>query len=331
MTAITDLSFVIITRNESHGIAKCLASICALPLERCEVICVDADSSDDTADIIKESAKKHPYISLYRCRGYLNAAVGRRVGLTHATATRVFFLDGDTEINERFIRTALAILESDDSVVAVTGSLDEVVYNHDYSRVICARKRTQYKATQLVYHSGGSFLARTQAAQTIGSWDIRLTSSEDRDFIARLWSVGKVLAIQESRGTHHTRAYEDVFGTKLAKRHYFCLGILLRKHFWDRNQWMSILREDPAPFLGMSVYLLAGLGALVAAVFDIPIWSGLLPALLVGAVDFTNGLRRGKKTPYRLFSRYVRPFYMLVGALGRFPASMDNVQVERLV
>jgi glycosyltransferase involved in cell wall biosynthesis len=50
---IRHLSFIVIARNEAFAIDKCLASIAAMPMTECEVICVDSASTDDTLEYEK--------------------------------------------------------------------------------------------------------------------------------------------------------------------------------------------------------------------------------------------------------------------------------------
>ena len=81
MRAIKDVSFVVITYNESFSIRKCLDAYTRLLTENCEVICVDSDSTDGTVDVIREYKDSIVYLQLLQIKNYSNAAVGRNVGL----------------------------------------------------------------------------------------------------------------------------------------------------------------------------------------------------------------------------------------------------------
>jgi N-acetylglucosaminyl-diphospho-decaprenol L-rhamnosyltransferase len=92
---ITDIAIIIVTYNSAGWIEACLRSVFAsLGRLKADVVVVDADSRDHTADIV---ASEFPEVRLIRCRnggfGYANNR-----GLMTCDARYVLFLNPDTEI-----------------------------------------------------------------------------------------------------------------------------------------------------------------------------------------------------------------------------------------
>ncbi len=64
---LRNISFIVIARNESFAIEKCLGSIASMPLTECEVICVDSDSTDKTLDVMKGYIGKIQNYKIIQC------------------------------------------------------------------------------------------------------------------------------------------------------------------------------------------------------------------------------------------------------------------------
>lgn len=101
------LSFVIIGKNESKNIIRCLTSIKTAINDYqqlkgeidTEIIFVDSDSTDDTV----EKVNGFGGVQVVKIKGASNAAFGRNLGGMHATGKWIFFLDGDMELNSNFL------------------------------------------------------------------------------------------------------------------------------------------------------------------------------------------------------------------------------------
>jgi len=328
MIDIRNVSFVIITRNESFGVDKCIQALKRYSYEDCQFIFVDSDSSDDTLKIIEENTISLPDVKIIKCSGYLNAAVGRHVGFREVENENVFFLDGDTEINLSFINRALELFHEKSDILAVCGGLDEIGYNESFAEKLYRRPRKPLAKEVPVYNHVGTIFARTEYVRNIGSWDIRLKASEDRDFIARLWKYGKVVGIDEFIGVHHTKPYHLSYKKKLWNRHYMCLGLVLRKNIFNKVQLIDIVKTDPAPFFGYLVYITAILAFALHDIFKLDLIVCLVPSCLLFMIDFLIGVRKPKELVYRLVNRYIRPFHIFLGIFLPLKASLNNVKVE---
>lgn len=112
------ISFIIPAYNASSYIERCLDSIFSLSMAQSdfEVIVVDDCSTDGTADIVKNYAKRHDNIILMVQESNHRQGAARNVALAAATGEYVTFVDSDDTI-ERGIESALEITNGEDIVI----------------------------------------------------------------------------------------------------------------------------------------------------------------------------------------------------------------------
>ncbi|WP_127754086.1 glycosyltransferase family A protein [Devosia sp. 1566] len=100
---MADLSFIVPARNLSGYIEACLASVTAPMVISSEIIVVDDASADDTALKVQTFAAAHPNANIRLLNTGSMEPKGpgfaRNLGLKHATAPRIAFVDGDDWIN----------------------------------------------------------------------------------------------------------------------------------------------------------------------------------------------------------------------------------------
>lgn len=98
------ISIVIIVKNEEKRIGRCIDSLlCQKEIERCEVLFVDGNSSDNTVFVINEYRKKHNNFRIFICdkSGY---AYQRNVGIANSLGKYILFISGDTVCDPKLIR-----------------------------------------------------------------------------------------------------------------------------------------------------------------------------------------------------------------------------------
>ena len=88
------VSVIIPVYNSQKFIGSCLQQVLAQPLREIEIVCVDDGSTDDSADIIAQTAQRDSRVKLIRQE---NAGPGpaRNAGIAAATGEFVTFLDAD--------------------------------------------------------------------------------------------------------------------------------------------------------------------------------------------------------------------------------------------
>ena len=179
------VSVVVIGRNESARLPRCLASIQraawnGLPWE---LIYVDSRSSDSSVTIAKSlGARVLDLGSANPC-----AAAARNVGWRAAQGAFVLFLDGDTELEPEFLTQALPVL-CNPKTVAVWGHRRESNPTQSiYTRVL---DLDWIFAPGKVDYFGGDALVRRQALLEVGGFDDALVAGEEPELSQRLRARG---------------------------------------------------------------------------------------------------------------------------------------------
>jgi len=101
------ISFIIIGRNESWKLTKCIESVFDTAkyssLEDYEVLYVDSQSTDNSIELVNEFNG----INVFLIKGECNAAIARNIGAVEAKGDILFFIDGDMEIIPSFLNEVL--------------------------------------------------------------------------------------------------------------------------------------------------------------------------------------------------------------------------------
>lgn len=309
------ISFIAIARNESFAIKKCLASLekCITPSS--EVILVDSDSSDDTLHLMLSFAQKHKKnCRVLKCSGYLNAATARNAGANRANGDYLFFVDGDTEINEMFVSLALEKLDADSRIAAVTGQLSEALYDKNHNnQTHFIHDRNKISRETYTSKFGGNIIIRKSALDKSGQWDENFTINEDFELAIRISQVGKIIALPIPIGTHHTTAYSiqnrALQDFSLGRPKYY--GALLRKYLTKSSCCALVLKTNKGHLIAMAYYLASIIST--AYYFMVGNLNPLIAVALIILLDIIHA--RLKKIPLaeRLTLRCLYPIQIVSG------------------
>ena len=178
------ISFIIPAHNEALWIGKCLGSIRA-SMEKLgepyEVVVVD-DASTDATRQIAEGAGARAFRVQFR-----KVAAVRNAGAREARGEVFFFVDADTQVTEKAVAAALAVLRSG----AAGGGC---VFDFDGAIPLWAQIAhfASCAVGRIVRCVGGSFLfCSRQAYQAIGGFDESFSVFEDIAFCQALKRVGR--------------------------------------------------------------------------------------------------------------------------------------------
>lgn len=97
--------------NSEKFIQECLDSVIAQTYENLEVIVVDDNSTDKSADIVARYTKKQENIVCMKAKNG-NASKTRRDGIKKATADLVCFVDSDDIIDKRYVERLYQAMET---------------------------------------------------------------------------------------------------------------------------------------------------------------------------------------------------------------------------
>ena len=208
------LSVVVIGRNEGERLERCLRSIreADYPAEKIELIYVDTDSTDDSREIAGSLGADVVTTKPERP----SAAAARNAGLRVASHELVHFFDGDTIVNQAWLKKAVSTMENPE-VVAVYGRREEIapeatIYNfwmhHDW-----------HVAPGRVDTCGGDVLFRRDALLKTGGYDASLIAGEERDLCTRLLRdqqdviirLGEPMVLHDGNMTHFGQYWRRCF------------------------------------------------------------------------------------------------------------------------
>lgn len=111
-----EVSVVIVTRDRSELLRRCLKSVYKSTLKPSKVVVVDNASSDNTALVVK---KEFPKTHLITNRKNTGAAAGRNIGAANSTSEFIFFLDDDAYIETSTIQNALKVILADPNIAII--------------------------------------------------------------------------------------------------------------------------------------------------------------------------------------------------------------------
>ncbi len=114
------ISTIIVSYNTKELTRKCLASLFASDLLPGEVIVVDNNSSDGSAQMVKE---EFPNVHLVTNKENVGFAKANNQAIKEATGKYIFLLNSDTEIGAKTLRQMHDFLEANGNVAGVVPQL----------------------------------------------------------------------------------------------------------------------------------------------------------------------------------------------------------------
>ena len=302
------LSFIIIGKNESAYLPKCIESIQVAvsknSLAGAEIIYVDSASSDNSLRI----ATSFQGLKCLLISGKCSVAIGRNAGAMEAKTDMLFFVDADCEINADFFPE---ILDENHNFrySLVTGIVMNNYYD-DQGKFI--RKLPNRESRTDLWHvvPGGVFMVKKELLEKEGYMDTSFVNAfEDYDFGLKMAASGHLTMLKKTViANHHT---EDKMDNKVIWKNIFSgkeffRGVLYRRHLLNRRIYPIIFRNDSTAFL---LFIIC-----VGMAFSG--WIDLLSVYLL-LLLFRVFLQR-KKQLYEIFSRFPALLVRDIGTILAF-------------
>jgi succinoglycan biosynthesis protein ExoA len=296
------ISIVIPVRNEEKHLGAVLEGLLGqdYPADRYEISVVDGNSTDGTARVVEEAAKRSATrIKLLANPGQLSSA-GRNVGVRHSSGELIVFIDGHCHIPSReflldtaryFQSTGADCLCRPQPLTAPDSNwLQRIVADVRGSLIGHGLDSTIYSSTLEGFvdptSSGASY--RRDVFDRVGLYDERLDACEDVEFNHRVFRAG-LRAYISPRLTvqYHARSSLSGLWKQMVR---YGRG---RYRFNNKHpQAFSITQVIPALFL---VWLLFGsVGSVISArIAQMLLWSTAAYGAVIVASSIALGLRRG--------------------------------------
>ncbi|MCL4356531.1 MAG: glycosyltransferase [Candidatus Thermoplasmatota archaeon] len=188
------VDIVITVLNEGKNLRNLLNSIISQD-SHCGIVVVDAGSTDNTLDILKEFEPKGVKYTIRKC----TRGEGRNIGVSMSSADCILFTDGDAIPSNDWASCMVSTLRDNDLVWGLT----ETSGSGNYATM---------KRVKLFYHDHEITLpsmnmgVRREMFLKVGGFDTSLITAEDIDLNIRLLRSGaRAYFCSDCRVTHNAR------------------------------------------------------------------------------------------------------------------------------
>jgi glycosyltransferase involved in cell wall biosynthesis len=276
---------VIIGRNEGERLMRCIGSVRNLGLA---VVYVDSASTDGSPERAERAGVDVIQLDLARP---FTAGRARNEGYARLLALQpqleyVQFVDGDCEVREGWIETAVAELQRDARVVSVCGRRQERFPEASIYNLLCDIEwDTPIGDTDA---TGGDFMIRAAAFEDVGGFNPGLIAGEEPELGHRLRSRGWIIRRLDAPMTWHDAAmFRLSQWARRSSRSGYAYAARAALHLGDgsRYGWRENLR---IAFWALAVPVVIVALAVVAS----PVWLALLAIYPIQLLRGWVGARR---------------------------------------
>ncbi|MCU0551572.1 MAG: glycosyltransferase [Leptolyngbya sp. Prado105] len=184
------IGVVVIGRNEGDRLVRCLESLVAQMPDGVSIVYVDSGSIDDSVAFAESIGVEVVTLDLSIP---FTMARGRNTGFRHLiaqfpTLKYVQFIDGDCELVEGWVESAIVKLEADSKLAIVCGRRRERFPERSiYNRLADMEWNTPVGEAEAC---GGDALMRVEAIQAVGGYNEALIAGEEPEMCVRLRKLG---------------------------------------------------------------------------------------------------------------------------------------------
>lgn len=303
---MAEVSIIIPNYNGADFIGDCLASLKEQSFRDFEIIVVDNDSKDGSADLVE---REHPEVRLNRLDQNYGFSRAVNEGLRMSSAPFVLLLNSDTKAGRHFVEALVSTIKKDDRVFSVASKMIQMkdperldgagdlysAFGWAYARGK-GRKSSGYRSYSEVFSAcGGAAIYRRSILDEIGWFDeYHFAYLEDTD-------IGYRARIMGYRNVYCPEAEVYHVGSAVTGSRYNDFKIRLSA----RNNMYLIMKNMPALQIILNLPFLI-LGFAIKALFFIVIGHGR--AYLSGLKRGYIMCRQARKFPYssKNLGNYIR-------------------------
>lgn len=200
--SIPKVTVILPIRNEARFIARTIKYIQDqdFPTDKLEILVVDGQSEDDTAEIVTELAKSDPRIRVLENPGR-TSATSRALGVEQATGDIITVVDGHTYIdNDQLLNNTVRFMEEQQVSVLSRPQFLDTPDNNFFQRAVSLARRNPlgHGLDSTIYFDGDAYVDpsssgasyRRELFDKLGNFDTRFGACEDVEFNYRVAQAG---------------------------------------------------------------------------------------------------------------------------------------------
>jgi glycosyltransferase involved in cell wall biosynthesis len=336
MTINTELSIVIIARNEAKNIARAIESVLRATevWPQTEILLVDSASTDETVEI----AKRYP-INIVRLPStwFLSVPAGRLIGMHYTRGDLVLHMDGDMELDPEWVNRSVSFALEHPQVGAVGGYWRNV-YLQDKKIV---GEEDDFRDPQgrvlAVEYVGGAALYRRCAIEAMGGFHPFIRGEEGVYLCMGIRHAGyRVIRLPYLMSRHYCVPPQSLAYSLRRLRLDMWLGYgQVPRYYWGTELFWTYLKERGSAFMVFIAGMFVSIAALLLSIFfkNILFFGSWLLIVIGLMVIFTIKKRSLSKALASLIARAgitysaVRGFLMTPRSPSEYPTDAEIVQV----
>ena len=249
--AQVSVSVIIPAHNEENFIVNCITSVWRTDWHRdqLEILVVDHQSTDTTASLSRRAGAH----VLHQTRDKKIGAV-RNAGLMAAKGRFVAYVDADCTVPHKWLRSAIALLESDEKIGAVGGPCLSPQSGTWVERCLAPSRITLGTRKEVVALATSSLITRTELLHDLGQFNENVNSGEDDDVSNKIRRLGlSLISASDCHIVHH--GYPRT------------LSAVLRKEIWHGSHHIEVRSGfDPTLILAF-VFIFASAAIPILLIF----------------------------------------------------------------
>jgi GT2 family glycosyltransferase len=240
---------VIIGRNEGEHLLRALGSIGA---QAGAVAYADSESSDDSVALVHERFPAAEVVEMRSTERPLSPSRGRNEGYAalrrRLPALRyVQFLDGDCELDPRWLATAARHLQEHPDVGVVAGRLRERDRERNAFHRLADMEWDQPAGE--VNDMGGIMMVRAEVWDRVGGQNPDIPAAEEREFCWRVIDAGfKVLRLADDMALHDIdmASFTEWWTRSVRTGHAYAQGYWVHRDRWHLRHLLSYVTYGAA-------------------------------------------------------------------------------------
>ncbi|MCQ2345680.1 MAG: glycosyltransferase [Paludibacteraceae bacterium] len=217
------LSVIICTYNRDKYIGNLLESIAANDLDKShyEIILVDNNCTDHTAEVCRRFSDTHPDVAFRYCvETEQGLSAARNKGINEATGDLLLYVDDDALVDTWYLRTATEFMETHPEVMACGGPIlplyetEEPKWMSPYTKALLTAWMDYGKVVRQYpngkFPGGGNAAYRATVFQKVGLFNtelgrkgLNLMGSEEKDIFDKMTALGMIFYYLPDMILHH--------------------------------------------------------------------------------------------------------------------------------